>query len=96
MQELAAVVALAAALVAAPYQCGSEADPALAMEETPGEALYQLAQELKAQGNEGGWRLTLERLIARYPSSRFAAAAKQDLADAGINPVGAPGAAASE
>jgi outer membrane protein assembly factor BamD (BamD/ComL family) len=90
VHELGSVLALAAALVAAPYQCGSEADPALAMEETPAEALYQLAQELKGQGNEEGWRLTLERIVTRYPSSRFAATAKQDLADAGIHPADPP------
>ena len=84
MQQLAPLLALTAALLTAPMQCGSEADPAMAIEETPGEALYQMAQELRRQGDEAGWRLTLERLIARYPSSRFAVAAKQDLADAGV------------
>ena len=90
MHQLTPVLVLAAALVAAPIQCGSEADPALAMEETPAEALYQLAQVLKREGNEQGWRLTLEQILARYPSSRFAVAAKQDLADAGINPASPP------
>jgi hypothetical protein len=70
----------------APFQCTSEPDPAAALEETPGEALYRVAQELDDKGERKAWQMTLEHLIARYPSSRFAATARQDLADAGIEP----------
>jgi hypothetical protein len=70
----------------APYQCGKGADRSV-REETPGEALYGLAQKLKAEGDVQGYRTTLRYLVARYPSSRFAASAKVDLeadgADAG-------------
>ncbi len=75
---------LLAALGGAPMQCSGGPDPAKAPEETPGEALYQLAQEFRSRGDEAAWRQTLEHLIARYPSSRFAVAARQDLADAGV------------
>jgi hypothetical protein len=74
----------------APLQCGSEYDPATAMEERPGEALYELAGELKNKGEVEAWQLTLEHLIRRYPSSRFAATARSDLREAGIEPPAEP------
>lgn len=47
--------------------------------ETPAEALYGLAGKFKAEGREAAWRSTLEHLIARYPNSRFAVMARDDL-----------------
>jgi hypothetical protein len=67
----------------APYQCGKSPDKSV-REETPGEALYGLAQKLKAEGDEQGYRTTLRYIVTRYPSSRFAAAAQAELGgDAG-------------
>jgi hypothetical protein len=63
----------------APYQCGRAPDPSTRREETAGEALYDLAQQRKAKGDDAGYRATLEFLIERYPSSRFAEAAKVEL-----------------
>lgn len=74
-----------AASLSAPMQCGGGSDPSLAMDETPGEALYELAGELKSAGNDDGWRRTLEYLIRRYPSSRFAKTAEADLEAAGAS-----------
>jgi len=62
----------------APYQCGKAPDRSL-REETPGEALYGLAQKLKADGDEQAYLTTLRYIVTRYPSSRFAAAARSDL-----------------
>lgn len=62
----------------APYQCGKSADRSV-REETPGEALYALAQKLKAEGDIAGYRTTLEYIVSRFPSSRFATAAQIDL-----------------
>jgi hypothetical protein len=64
---------------AAPWQCSSERDPALATEDTPEEAIYLLAQRFRDKGDERAWRATLEYLVERYPSSRYAARAKSDL-----------------
>ena len=64
-------------------QCGSEPEPAKALEETPGEAVYRLALQFREQGEEEAWASTLQFLIANYPSSRFAEMAKVDLAEAG-------------
>ena len=63
----------------APWQCRSERDPALAQEETPPEALYDLAQRFRERGDHDAWRATLSFLIERYPSSRYATRAKSDL-----------------
>ena len=65
----------------APYQCGKSVDRSV-REETPGEALYALAQKLKAEGDEQGYRTTLRYIVAHYPSSRFATAAQIDLGSA--------------
>ena len=71
------------ALAEAPLQCPHEPDPKLRREETPGEALYGLAGQFQARGETSAWRSTLEYLIARYPNSRFAEMAKQDLEEKG-------------
>jgi len=74
-----AAACLLAALSWAPMQCSGDPDPALRREETPGEALYGLAQQFKEKGEADAWRSTLEYLIARYPNSRFAGMAREDL-----------------
>jgi hypothetical protein len=70
---------LVAALNWAPLQCASDTDPALRRYETPGEALYGLSQQFKAKGDAKAWRATLEYLISRYPNSRYAGMARDDL-----------------
>ena len=69
---LAFVVALA------PLQCQSE-DPATRRSESPGDALYQLAQDFRAKGNDEAYKETLRFIIERYPSSRRAVTAKLEL-----------------
>jgi hypothetical protein len=54
--------------------------------------LYDLATEFKTQGGTHGWRTTLEYLVRRYPNSRFALRAKDELAANG--PTGADPASA--
>jgi outer membrane protein assembly factor BamD (BamD/ComL family) len=68
----------------APYQCGKSTDRSV-REETPGEALYALAQKLKAEGDDQGYKTTLRYLVSRYPSSRFATAAQVDLGAEGFD-----------
>ncbi len=74
-----ALVILTASLSHAPYQCARSNDAALRREETPAEALYQLASKLRRDGDEHGYRAALEFLIERYPSSRWAETARVDL-----------------
>lgn len=81
-----AAVLLAALLWQAPLQCSGDPDPALRRYETPGEALYDLAGQFKSKGDEKAWRSTLEYLVARYPNSRFAVMAREDLKKASDKP----------
>jgi hypothetical protein len=71
---------LALGSVGAPFQCASKIDPDKRMEDEPGEALYGLAEKFKAQGNQAARADTLRYIVARYPASRFAEAARQELA----------------
>jgi hypothetical protein len=77
-----APIVLAALLGQAPMQCASDPGPEMRRYETPGEALYGLAGEFKAKGDADAWRVTLEYLVARYPNSRFAGMARDDLSKA--------------
>jgi TolA-binding protein len=70
----------------APLQCRGEPDPSLRKSETPGEALYGLAKKFESEGRHDAWRSTLEHLIDRYPNSRFAVRAADDLESAGFAP----------
>ena len=71
-------LAAALSLGGAPLQCGSgQADDE--RYETPPEALYELAERFEKQGDEDGRKKTLEFLIERYPNSRYAVRAKNDL-----------------
>jgi outer membrane protein assembly factor BamD (BamD/ComL family) len=79
------LVLSAAVFAQAPLQCSREPDPALRTYETPPDALYDLAQRFKAKGDTSAWRDTLSYLVERYPSSRFAERAKQDLSGGGAD-----------
>lgn len=71
----------------APFQCASEVDPNRAIEESPDEALFRLSEQFKADGDEKARVRTLRYLVERYPSTRFAKMAEQDLAAMGNGPV---------
>jgi outer membrane protein assembly factor BamD (BamD/ComL family) len=79
--RILAAIAVCALFGQAPLQCASDPEPELRRYETPGEALYDLATQFKAKGDEKAWRTTLEYLIARYPNSRHAEMARTDLAE---------------
>jgi len=68
------------AVLAAPLQCERPADPELRREETPDEALQGLAERFEAEGNVAARQATLEYLVERYPNSRFAPHAREELA----------------
>lgn len=79
-----------AAVARAPYQCASEVDPDRRLYEDPSEALYELAERFKANGERRAHIDTLRFLAERYPSSRFAHMARRDLEALG-DTVAAPG-----
>ena len=66
----------------APFQCASEADPNRRREEEPGEALYGLAEQFNAKGDQRARAETLRYLLKKVPTSRFAERARLDLSDA--------------
>lgn len=67
-------------LATAPYQCGRGPAPDSAIDESPGVALYRLAGEFKAKGDDQAWRHTLQYLVNRYPGTREAKRASDELA----------------
>ncbi len=75
--------ALAVALSLAPFQCAHSPDPNERREDSAGDALWALAQDCHAHGDTAGERRTLAYLVEKYPSSRHAPAAKDDLAKLG-------------
>ena len=64
----------------APLQCQSDPPREERRYERPPEALYDLAQRFREQGDAQAWQTTLEMIVERYPNSREAVMAKQDLA----------------
>jgi hypothetical protein len=73
----------------APLQCSRAPDPSLRREDTAGDALYELAQRFRQEGNNAGAKRTLEYLIERYPSSRHVGSARDDLRELGGTPAAA-------
>ena len=72
---------LLASTATAPLQCAKTRDPNLRMEDDASQVLYDLAEVFHKKGEEHGRAETLAFLIARYPSSRYAEMARQDLGE---------------
>ena len=74
---------LVLATLHAPLQCGSGngvGTPGY-REDSAGDALYKLAQEFRAKGNERAAKDTLKFLVEHYPSNRHALSARAELAE---------------
>lgn len=72
---------LIAGLFLAPFQCASQPPPDRAREDTPGDAIYDLAQRFGEEGDEVAERRTMQFLLERYPDSRHCEAARMWLAE---------------
>lgn len=70
--------ALAIALGTAPMQCSRNVSEQT-HEQAPGDAIYQLAEDFRAKGNEQAWLDSLRFLVAKYPSNRHVPAARAEL-----------------
>ena len=79
MRVLGPLLLAAASAVLAPMQCQSEPPPEQNRYEHPPEALYALSKRLRAEGELKAWRITLQTIVERYPNSREAVMAKDDL-----------------
>ena len=82
MTRWALAMIAAAAGIDAPLQCGHDPDPSERIEDTAGDALWDLAKDFEVKGEHAAAQETLERLVTRYPSSRHTPAAK-DILDGG-------------
>ena len=72
---------LLAGLFLAPFQCASQTPPDRAREDTPGDAIYGLAQDFGEHGDVAGERRSMQYLLERYPDSRHCEAARLWLAE---------------
>ncbi len=91
MLRIAAAGALLAALGNAPLQCGHGSDSKLRTEDDAGDALYALAQDFHAKGDEQASKQTLRYLVEHYPSNRHAPEARAELGGSGLPGDGLPG-----
>lgn len=76
-----AAVGLALALTGAPLQCGSARDPDLRLEDTAGDALWDLAATFEKEGNTTARDRTLRYLVTQYPSNRHVPEARARLGE---------------
>jgi len=70
---------LVASLGNAPLQCSRSNDANTRREDSAGDALYALAEDFRARGNETAARETLRFLIDHYPSNRHVPHAREEL-----------------
>ena len=70
----------------APMQCAHKPDPDVRREDAPDDALWGLAAEFRARGNEVAAKETLRYLVEKYPSSRHAAEARSEIGAAAAPP----------
>ncbi len=87
------LVLIASLVLLAPMQCAKKPDPDLRHEDTPGDALWDLSEDFRAKGNARAADDTLRFMLEKYPSSRFASAAREKLGQA---PAPAPAASARD
>ncbi len=87
-------LALALMLALAPLQCSRPPAEHPEYEDSPAEALWDLSERFREAGDEAARRRTLEYLIERYPSSRFAERARVTLDREGASAAREPDGAA--
>ena len=78
-----AVVAFAASGSTAPLQCGHTPEAELREDETPGDALWAMAQKFHDSHDVAAETATLKYLVERYPASRWVSPARDALAGLG-------------
>ena len=65
----------------APFQCASDPAPNQRLEDSPGEALWNLSERFAEEGDEDARRTTLRQLVEHYPGSRYARRARSALGE---------------
>jgi len=71
---------LIALWLTAPFQCASDPDPDRRIEDTPSEALWDLAEAFREAGDTDARERTLRQIVERYPDSSEAEMARMALA----------------
>ena len=79
------------ALSLAPVQCTKKYDDGLRREDSAGDGLWSLAEDFRAKGDEPSATATLRFLVKRYPTSRRAPKAKEELEKRGGSAAAAEG-----
>ncbi len=83
----ATALLLSASFAIAPMQCKHDPDPNNRLEDTAGDALWNLAEQEKREHDDAAAKKTLRYLVEHYPSNRHVPAARAELgmtsADAG-------------
>jgi len=74
-----ALLVVLLSFLGAPFQCASDPDPARRMEDTPSEALWNLSERFREQGQDEARRETLQEIVRSYPNSREAERARLQL-----------------
>jgi hypothetical protein len=94
MAPKAGIFALMVALANAPFQCAHEPRPDQRTEDDPAEAIYLLAEQFRVKGDAKARAEALDYLTKRYPNSRYAVRAREDLGQSidapPSGPAGAP------
>jgi hypothetical protein len=70
---------LLTALATAPIQCGHDGDPNLRTNDSPGDALWDLAGQFREAHDDAAADKTLRYLVEKYPANRHAADARAAL-----------------
>lgn len=81
MKTLAAGILALSLGAAAPYQCGGGGSDSGKPTPNDGDALYDLAQDFHAKGNEEAAKQTLRYLVEHFPSNRHVPAARAELGE---------------
>jgi outer membrane protein assembly factor BamD (BamD/ComL family) len=79
LSQTTCICVLAPLLLFAPVQCPAHREPRRVREEPPAEAVYHSAEHLRDLGYDQAEEATLRYLISRYPQSRWAERAREDL-----------------
>jgi outer membrane protein assembly factor BamD (BamD/ComL family) len=79
LRALVAPLAASFAVAIAPLQCSHQTDASHCWDDAPGDGLWDLAQRFRDGHDEAAARRTLAFLVERYPSSRYAPAAREQL-----------------
>lgn len=80
----------------APFQCANDPDPDERLEDTPPEALFNLAEQFRQQGMMDARQVTLRQIVDQYPNSREAHQAQMILDGRELTPEASSGGSDAE